>query len=235
MKRLIENLVTLQKIDTRLDQLKLQKGDLPQLIEQVEEDLTEKTSVITELQEKIEALEKERRAFDNEIQAGKEQWKEYEAKLYQVKNNKEYDAISSEIESKKNQIQELENNILQAMEDIEQTQQEKTELEEEVKNLTSQLKEYKTELEEISQQTEKEEAKLLQEREKVVSMFEKSAIKRYDRIRAAKNGIAVATVQRMSCGGCFSAIPPQRIVEIRKSDRLHTCEYCGRILVWMED
>ncbi len=107
-------------------------------------------------------------------------------------------------------------------------------LTDEIEKLESQLKEYEKELDEISHLTEKEEQKLFKERDKIAEQIEPRIFRQYERIKKAKEGIAVAQIKRSSCGGCFSAIPPQKIVEIRESNRLHTCENCGRILVWIE-
>ncbi len=235
MKSVLSNLIKLQQIDTRLDQLVLQKGDLPAMIERVEEDLNEKQQRVADLKTQIEKLMHDRKMFEVEIEASKAQLKKYEDQLFQVKTNKEYDAISTEIETKKIEIEDLENKVMQTLEDEEQFEKEIKELEEEIRQLESQLKEYQKELKEIEQQTREEEQQLLKERHVVEQTIEKRFLKRYNRIREAKGGVAVAAVQRGSCGGCFSVIPPQKIVEIRESNRIYTCEHCGRILVWVED
>ncbi|MEL6821137.1 MAG: C4-type zinc ribbon domain-containing protein, partial [Calditrichota bacterium] len=98
-----------------------------------------------------------------------------------------------------------------------------------------QLKEAEDELEEIDKLTREEEGRLSTERENVAGLLDKRQLRQYERIRKARSGIAVASVQRNSCGGCFAAIPPQRIVEIRSGERLIKCEYCGCILVWLEE
>ena len=91
------------------------------------------------------------------------------------------------------------------------------------------------ELDEIVQQTRTEERRLTREREKILSEVDKRYQSQYEKIRKAKGGLAVVSVKKNSCGGCFSAIPPQKIVEIREMHRLFTCEYCGRILVWLDE
>ncbi|MBN2365682.1 MAG: hypothetical protein JXL67_05920, partial [Calditrichaeota bacterium] len=108
------------------------------------------------------------------------------------------------------------------------------ELNTEIKRLEEQLGEYRRELDEITRQTQEEESKLLEKREDVLRDIDKRYQWQYERIRKAKDGLAVVPVKKNSCGGCFSAIPPQKIVEIREMNRLYTCEHCGRILVWMD-
>ncbi len=235
MKELVETLMKLQEYDNRLDVLQLQKGDLPALIENLENDLHEKKTKIEELGERIEKLQSDRRMFEKEVDASKAQLKKFEDQLYQVQNNKEYDAISLEIDTKKVEIENLENKIIQTLEDEEDLKKETTDLEEEIKQIEKQLADSKKELEEINQHTKEEESRLVGEREKVARRLDDRYLRRYERIRNAKNGIAVAPINRGSCGGCFSQLPPQLLVEVRKSDRIITCEFCGRILVWTED
>lgn len=235
MKTLLENFVKLQEVDNQLNALKLQKGDLPALIEHLQEDLQEKNERSSELEEKTNKMQSDRRMFEKEVEASKAQLKKYEEQLYRVQNNKEYDAISLEIDTKKAEIENLENKIIQTLEDEDELNKEHTELTEEISGLGSQHQEHQKELEEITFQTREEEARLLHEREKVSRLIDERYINLYERIRQAKDGLAVAPIRRSSCGGCFSAIPPQRIVEIREAGRLQTCEHCGRILVWVEE
>ncbi len=235
MKQVVERLVKLQQIDTRFDELQLQKGDLPMMIEEAEEEYREKTARKKELEEKLAKGEADRRMFQAEIDAGKEMLKKYEEQLYQVKTNKEYDAISLEIDTKTMEIKELENKILQSLEEEEEYKKSIEELDSEIARLEEQLNEYKKELDEIIQQTRAEEARLAAEREKVVAEIDERLLRQYERIRKAKGGLAVVPIKRNSCGGCYSTIPPQKIVEIRELNRLYTCEYCGRILVWLDE
>jgi len=235
LKQVVERLVKLQQIDTRFDELQLQKGDLPMMIEEAEEEYREKTARKKELEEKLAKGEADRRMFQAEIDAGKEMLKKYEEQLYQVKTNKEYDAISLEIDTKTMEIKELENKILQSLEEEEEYKKSIEELDSEIARLEEQLNEYKKELDEIIQQTRAEEARLAAEREKVVAEIDERLLRQYERIRKAKGGLAVVPIKRNSCGGCYSTIPPQKIVEIRELNRLYTCEYCGRILVWLDE
>lgn len=232
MKDVVDNLIALQGIDHRLNELKMQKGDLPQLIEQVSDDIEGKSTELDEMKGNTEKLRNDRKLYEKEIGASKAQLKKYEDQLYSVKTNKEYDAISLEIDTKKMEIEGFENKILKTLEEDEELQKNSQVLGEEVQKLKSQLKEHEKELEEISEITKKEENKLQKERKKVIEKIEPRLVRQYERIKNAKEGIAVVPVKKGSCGGCFSAIPPQKIVEIRESNRLLTCENCGRILVW---
>jgi predicted nucleic acid-binding Zn-ribbon protein len=235
VKEVVDNLINLQEIDHRLNELKMQKGDLPQLIETVKEEMNEKKAANEEHKERKEKLQSDRKLYEKEIEASKALFKKYEDQLYKVKTNKEYDAISLEMDTKKIEVEGLEDKILKTLEEDQELENELQVLTEDIKKFESQLKEYEKELEEISSLTAKEENKLLKEREKIAKNIEPRIFKQYERIREAKEGIAVAPIKKSSCGGCFSAIPPQKIVEIREMNRLYTCEYCGRILVWIDN
>jgi len=235
LKKLVKQLITLQEIDSRFDELQLQKGDLPLMIEEAEKKLKEKLKQKNELNEKISKGESDRQMFQSEIEASKEKLAKYEEQLYQVKTNKEYDAISLEIDTKKTEINELENKILQSLEEEEETKKILDELTKDIEKIEQKLIEYKNELEEIINHTKNEEARLKHEREKIIREIEPRFLRQYERIRKAKSGLSVVPIKRNSCGGCYSTIPPQRIIQIRELDRLYTCEYCGRILVWIDE
>ncbi len=235
LKKIVKQLIDLQEIDSRFDVLQLQKGDLPLMIEEAEEDLESKIQEKQEIERGIQKGEADRRMFQMEIEASNEKLKQYEEQLYKVQTNKEYDAISLEIDTKKMEIKELENKILQSIEEEEELKFKIEEIEEGVKKLNDQLKEYRRELDEIILHTREEETLLKKEREKILANIDKRYEWQYDRIRKAKDGLAVVSIKRNSCGGCYSAIPPQKIVEIREMNRLFTCEYCGRILVWIDE
>ena len=235
MKKVVKQLVDLQEIDSRFDALQLQKGDLPMIIQEAEEDLESKLTDKKDNEESIKKGEADRRMFQLEIEASKAKLKQYEDQLYKVQTNKEYDAISLEIDTKKMEIKELENKILQSLEEEEEYKKNIEESGEEIKKLEGQLSEYKTELEEIIQHTKAEEAQLEKQREKILADMDKRYQRQYEKIRKAKGGLAVVPIKKNSCGGCFSAVPPQKIVEIREMNRLYTCEHCGRILVWTDN
>ncbi len=167
-----------------------------------------------------------------ELASRREQLKKYEAQLYQVKTNKEYDAIAQETETTKKAIDDLENAILTAEEKIESLKQTISDNEKTMVQLREDLKENGAELQEKINASSEEEKLLEQERSIVLSALNGNHISAYERIRAAKQGKAVAACNGGVCGGCFSYIPPQKVTEIKNMKRIYFCESCGRILVW---
>jgi hypothetical protein len=158
--------------------------------------------------------------------------KKYEAQQNKVRNNREYDAITKEIEFQNLEIQLAEKRMKEAKAAItlkqELLEKSKAEFEERSKD----LKVKKSELEEIISETEKEEKDLIDKSEKAAGGIEDRLLNAYRRIRDnTRNGLAVVAVERDACGGCYNKIPPQRQLDIRTNKKIIVCEHCGRILV----
>jgi uncharacterized protein len=227
-------LYQLQLVDDQLDKLEELRGDLPNMVRSLENSINEYRSEISEKEiSQRESVEK-RAQNEEEVEKLKESQKKFKAQLYQVRNNKEYDALTKEIDHSDVQILKLEteNNVLADLskslsEQIEEVKPKLAELENE-------LKEREADLKEIIKANENEEAILLAERKKNEEQVKKPDLSVYLRIRKAKRGKAVATIRRSACSGCHNIVPSQRQLEIRRNARIFTCEYCGRILISQE-
>jgi uncharacterized protein len=227
-------LYELQNLDDQLDELEELRGDLPNAVEELEEKIaTLKSEIAAKEKEQKESLEK-REENEEEIEKFKENQKKFKAQLYQVRNNKEYDALTKEIDHSDEVVTKLEaeNNSLADLsktltEEIEEISPKLDELKEELKVKQADLKE-------IIKANEKEEAKLRTKRKEIEALTKKPDYSAYMRIRKAKKGKAVATIKRSACSGCHNIVPSQRQLEIRRNNKLFFCEYCGRILVSSE-
>lgn len=227
-------LYQLQLVDDQLDKLEELRGDLPNMVRSLENSINEYRSEISEKEiSQKESVEK-RAQNEEEVEKLKESQKKFKAQLYQVRNNKEYDALTKEIDHSDVQILKLEteNNVLADLskslsEQIEEVKPKLAELENE-------LKEREADLKEIIKANENEENVLLAERKKNEEQVKKPDLSVYMRIRKAKRGKAVATIRRSACSGCHNIVPSQRQLEIRRNARIFTCEYCGRILISQE-
>jgi predicted nucleic acid-binding Zn-ribbon protein len=231
---LIERLSTLfalQLIDDQLDQLEELRGDLPAAVNDLRsqiESIKEQTD--SKETEKKESLKK-RRNNDSEVERLTANLKKFKSQLYQVRNNKEYDALTKEIDHTEEQIDKLESESL-ALEDlVEKLKIEIDEISPQLETLKAELKEKEAELKQIIKANEREEAKLRDKREKVAVKVKKPDYNTYMRIRKALGGQAIVTITRSACTGCHNVVPPQRQIEIKQSKRLYVCESCGRILV----
>jgi hypothetical protein len=227
-------LYKLQQIDNQLDELEDLRGDLPNMVRELEEKIAGFVSDIeTKEKEQKDSIVK-RDENENEIEKLKENQKKFKAQLYQVRNNKEYDALTKEIDHTEEHINKLEaeNNSLADRSKV--LTQEIEEITPKVDELKNELKEKEADLKEIIKANEREETKLLEERKKIEGAVKKNDISSYLRIRKAKKGLAVATIKRSACSGCHNIVPSQRQLEIRRNNKLFYCEYCGRILVSSE-
>lgn len=227
-------LYQLQQIDNQLDELEELRGDLPNMVRELEEKIKSfDGDVETKEKEQRDSI-KNRAENEDEIEKLKENQKKFKAQLYQVRNNKEYDALTKEIDHTEEQIIKLEaeNNSLADRSKV--LTQEIEDITPRLDELSKELKEKEADLKEIIKANEREESKLREERKKMESEVKKNDLSAYMRIRKAKKGLAVSTIKRSACSGCHNIVPSQRQLEIRRNSRLFFCEYCGRILVSSE-
>jgi len=227
-------LYQLQTIDDQLDELEELRGDLPNSVRELEERINSfKDEIKSKEKEQKESL-KQRDSNEDEIERLKENQKKFKSQLYQVRNNKEYDALTKEIDHTDEQMKKLETEN-DGLADISKTlTQEVEDIKLKLEELKKELTEKEADLKEIVKANAKEETKLTSERKKLESEVKKPDLSAYMRIRKAKRGKAVSTIKRSACSGCHNIVPSQRQLEIRRNNRLFFCEYCGRILVSSE-
>ncbi len=230
----LKTLYELQNIDDQLDELEELRGDLPNAVEALKEKIDGiKSDIVNKEKEQKESLKK-RKENENEIEKLQENQKKFKAQLYQVRNNKEYDALTKEIDHTDELVSKLEAEN-DAMADL---SKKLTDEIEEVKpmldELNEEMKVKEADLKVIIKANEKEETKLREKRKEIETKVKKADLSAYMRIRKAKKGLAVSTIKRSACSGCHNIVPPQRQLEIRQNNKLFYCEYCGRILVSQE-
>lgn len=232
MEQVLKQLIELQELDSRLMHLESLKGDLPHQVSLLREELEQSKNELVEKEDKIRVYKRERGIVEMEIKALEGRKQKYESQLFQVKTNREYDAVTHEIESVKDQTAVKEGRILELMDLEDETDQAIETLGEKIQMMEGRLREKEKQLKEKLAETEKDEAFLNDRRDKVHRTLTPRILSTYDRIRNAKKGYAVAPVINRACGGCFKSLPPQRILEIKQMNKLYLCEVCGRILVW---
>ncbi len=224
-------LYELQLIDDQLDELEELRGDLPAAVNEL-------NSQIQLLENQVDAKEDEkkkslskRKENDNEVDRLKVSLKKFKSQLYQVRNNKEYDALTKEIDHSEELMSKLDSESI-ALEDlIQKLKNDIAEVEPQLETLKAELKEKESELKQIIKANEREEAKLKDKRDKIAAKVKKNDYTTYMRIRKALSGKAVVTIIRSACSGCHNVVPSQRQLEIKQSKRIFSCESCGRMLV----
>jgi hypothetical protein len=232
----LEAIYNLQLIDSRLDAIVKVRGALPEEVQDLEDEIAGYETRLEKFKNDIESFEDDIKRYKENIKESEKLIKKYQDQQMNVRNNREYDAITKELELQDLEIQVSKKKIAEAGVKIEQKKTDLEELSNLMKDRQKDLDLKKEELDTIVAESESEESKLLAERDKSAKKVEERLIKSYNKIRAnAKNGLAVVMVKRGACGGCFNTVPPQRQADIREKKKLIVCEHCGRILAGVED
>ena len=225
----------LQRIDLNLKHIKEERDRFPKEMKRLEESQNIEKERIQKEKEKIELLEKERRKKEGHLNAEFEKIKRAESRMMEVKTNKEYQALLSEIEAIKEANSRKEEEILQVLEEIDELK----------KDLLKREKEMATHLEKIEAQRkliqdkmvkgEGEWKRRMERREVLTKQIESSLFKLYNTLKEKRQGISVVRVKQETCQGCFVNIPPQMFIEVQKNNAIIRCPNCNRILYWEGD
>ena len=225
-------LYELQKIDSQIDEINKVKGELPLEVQDLEDELAGLNTRIENINAEIEELNSLNRQRRREVDQAKIMINNYKEQQNNVRNNREFDAINKEIEYQELEIELAEKRL---KEYAAQTKAKKAIIDEttaliEERNIDYKAK--KEELDSIETETAQQVAELTAKAEQAKQPIDERLLAAYNRIRSnVRNGLAVVTVTRDACGGCFNRIPPQRQADIRQGKKFIVCEYCGRILV----
>jgi predicted nucleic acid-binding Zn-ribbon protein len=231
----LEGLLNLQRIDSQLDEIRRVRGDLPEEVRDLEDEIAGYEVRVRKFDEEVAGLQEQIKQRKQAAKDAEALIRRYEDQQQNVRNNREYEAIGKEIELQKLEIQISEKKVREAQYQIDQKIGEiagtKQRLEERRKDLDNKQAELQT----IVAESEADEQKLLQEREVAAQPVEPRLLSAYSRIRSnARNGLAVVLVKRDACGGCFNTVPPQRQADIIAHKKVIVCEHCGRILADVE-
>lgn len=232
MEQKLHTLYQIQLTDTKIDKIYLLRGELPLEVQDLEDDIAGLKTRLAKLQAEIKDTEKDITESKHKIEESKKINQKYEEQRDNVKNNREYESLSKEIE-----FQELdqllnEKKIKEGTIFIEEKKIALDEAKALLDGRNTDLENKKKELETIIEETSKEEEVLLKHKEELISKLDERMVVAYNKVRSnAKNKLAVVTVKRDACGGCFNKIPPQRQLDIALSKKIIVCDYCGRILV----
>jgi uncharacterized protein len=228
----LKALFELQTVDSSIDNIQRLRGELPLEVQDLEDEIAGLETRIKNYENEVKELENSNGKKKNEIEESKQLIEKYKKQQNNVRNNREYEALSKEIEFQSLEIELREKHIRENNEKIQQRNQDIEESRKELEERQKDLKNKKEELDSIISETQKEEEELNARSEKIREIIEPRLLNAYKKIREnARNGLAVVTVERDACGGCFNKIPPQRQLDIRSRKKVIVCEYCGRILV----
>jgi len=222
----------LQQIDSQIDKIRIVRGELPLEVQDLEDEIVGLETRVNNHKTDIEAIEKSIKEKQEAIKNSLALIKKYEDQQMNVRNNREYDSLTKEIEFQTLEIQLAEKRINESKLSLETKTQEIETSGEFLSERQKDLEIKNNELADIVTETEKEEKDLVDVSEKQHGVIDDRLLTAYHRIRKnARNGLAVVKIERDACGGCFNKIPPQHQLDIRMHKKIIVCEYCGRILV----
>ncbi len=227
----LQKLLKLQEIDSKIFEIKKVRGALPQEVQDLEDELIGYNTRLDKFKEDIDNKNKDIDDYKIKISEAKKLIKKYKDQQMNVRNNREYDAISKEIES-----QELDTKLFvkksgENDQKIEGVKEEIKATKKIIKEKTQMLKSKKSDLDLLSSESQEEEKKLNSLKTKASKKIEPSLLLSYEKlVERQRNGLAVVRVSRSACGGCFNIVPPQRQAEVKEKKKIILCEYCGRIL-----
>ena len=230
-----EKLKALYQLQTTLsgiDEKRALRGELPLEVQDLEDEIAGLTTRMEKIKTEIDEFKKAITQKKADITSAESSVERYKKQLDEVKNNREYDTLTKEIEFQSLEIQLCNKKIKEALIKVEEKNADLAEADELIKDRTAALKEKKEELDEIMQETRDEEEKLKNKASELEGTIEPRLLSSFKRIRKnSRNGLGIVYVQRDACGGCFNKIPPQRQLDIKMHKKVIVCEYCGRIMI----
>ncbi|MBI9054546.1 MAG: hypothetical protein JEY96_12055 [Bacteroidales bacterium] len=228
----LKALFELQMVDSKIDNIKRMRGELPLEVQDLEDEIEGLQTRIQKYEEDTASFEESINNKKNEIKESQTLIKKYNEQQNNVRNNREFDSLSKEIEFQTLEIELSEKRIKEFTIKIEDKKSVMTESKELLEDRMADLGVKKNELDSITSETQKEEESLENKSTTIGEVIEDRLLNAYKKIRGnARNGLAVVAVERDACGGCFNKIPPQRQLDVRSRKKIIVCEYCGRIFV----
>lgn len=228
----LKSLYKLQTVLSEIDRIKTIRGELPLEVKDLEDNLEGLHTRIANYKSDIESLRTKLAQEKEKIADSQNKIARYKEQLDNVRNNREFDLLSKEVEFQTLEIELAEKHIGEYSRSIENREADIASTQEKVTDHEHVLNEKRAELEEIVSETRQDEERLRQQAKDLEPQIDPRTLNAFKRIRKnARNGLGVVYIQRDACGGCFNRIPPQRQLEIKMHKKIIVCEYCGRILI----
>lgn len=228
----LKQMFQLQMVDSELNNIEVLKGELPMEVKDLEDDIAGLEMRLQRQEHTIEDMKGHVNQHEANIKEAQMLIERYKIQMDEVKNNREYEALTKEIDLQGLEIQLSEKKIKRVKEDIAKKEETRNATLERKEKKSADLEVKKEELNKILEKTQKDEEKLTKKSNRLRKKVEPRFLKAYDKIRTTyRNGLAVVQIERNSCGGCYNKIPPQLQLEVAQRNKVIACEHCGRILV----
>ena len=232
----LKALYQLQLIDSEVDRIRTVRGELPLEIEDLQDSIEAYSKRKEKVVQEIDSENEIKTKNTNQIAESNELIKKYKKQLENIKNNREFVSLTKEIEFQTLEIELSEKKIKNSEANLLHHTEKLNSLNDDLNVRKDELDKKSGELDEIVKETEKEEDALLKKSQKAKKVIDDRLLSAYEKIRGnVKNGLAVVSVKRDACGGCFNKIPPQRQLDIKLHKKIIICEHCGRILIDEEE
>ena len=228
----LQTLYQLQTTLSAIDEKRALRGELPLEVQDLEDEIAGLKTRVEHIEGDINDFQQAVAQKQGEIKEAEESVERYKKQLDEVRNNREYDTLTKEIEFQSLEIELCNKKIKEANAKVEDKKRELARTNDLINDRQQALDEKKSELDEIMQETREEEQALKAKAEELETKIEPRLLSSFKRIRKnARNGLGIVYVQRDACGGCFNKIPPQRQLDIKMHKKIIVCEYCGRIMI----
>ena len=228
----LQTLYQLQTTLSAIDEKRALRGELPLEVQYLEDEIAGLKTRVEHIEGDINDFQQAVAQKQGEIKEAEESVERYKKQLDEVRNNREYDTLTKEIEFQSLEIELCNKKIKEANAKVEDKKRELVRTNDLINDRQQALDEKKSELDEIMQETREEEQALKAKAEDLETKIEPRLLSSFKRIRKnARNGLGIVYVQRDACGGCFNKIPPQRQLDIKMHKKIIVCEYCGRIII----
>ena len=228
----LDSLYKLQSYLSEIDRIKILRGELPLEVADLDDEIAGLGTRINNFELDIKQLEEDTKLQKGKIETSKAKIEKYNKQLDNVRNSKEFDHLSKEVEFETLEVALSEKRIREFGEQIADIKVQKDEANSILKDKSSDLEHKKKELDDIVSETKAKEEKIREKAKKTEATIEARLLTAFKRIRKnARNGLAVVPIQRGACGGCFNKIPPQKQMDIKLRKKIIVCEYCGRIMI----
>lgn len=228
-------LLSLQEIDDQLGELERSKIYLPEMIGNLEKEVAGLGQSVADNEKILDDSQRQQRLLELEIEVEKQELDKYQKQMRVIKTNKEYDALVAEIDSKKQSVADKEEKVLALMAAADEAGEKLAEQQSSLTDVKSKNGEQLTMLRDQESTLQAKIEDKLEKRKDLIKEINKQIVGVYERVRKGKGGMAVVPIRKRACSGCFKQIPPQRIQEIRRGDRIFACDSCGRILTWTDE
>lgn len=230
----LEMLLKLQVIDYDLGELERSKEYLPDMMESLRRELDEAQKKAAEAIEKLETSRLKQKTLELEIKGKEQELQKYQQQMMSIKTNKEYDALVAEIDNIKGAISSRENELLETIEVVTTLDKEIVALKEKEaqvsENNTQQLTILQQKIDSIGEKVSDKESS----RNEIITLIPKTTLSVYERVHRGRGGQVVVVVRKRACGSCYKSLTPKKIQEIKRNDRVNTCDNCGSLLYWDE-